>query len=494
MYKLDFQKILQHKTGTNFVEKLFKKYLKDKNTLFERWYRETGEFGEIYPSQGLLRTPYDFLESVGKTLMPEDEFLETLKVRRYFLEILNHPSRLDSLEEIQRKKYIAPDLVDSSVMDYSVDSGLAMSIGDLGAKVVGSEDKRISRRQILSQGPYVKLGKRGRIPFASGAMPDVFGAPAALATVAMCHALAGVPRNGAFSEVERQVDLVRKVFSWMKNEPMLVDRKDSKRLLKIWRRNVMGVVEPEIDNGMRRTEKLFEVGTRAFRVYSPEPGKDAELMVKQIRKEYGSKVEIFVGQITSIEQARRLEEAGADGLYTGIGGGGRCITAVRSGSVVDWPNLLWKLRGEIGIPVLVEGGASDHVGTTLLLGASGIGVSRIAAGGTIESPGGLLYMVNSKGKWFKPYGGEASARTKYQDGKMLGMGVPAFVEGETTQSWKSYIPYVKPTVAANMYFLIEDLILSLVFRGVDNIGELQKINPSPLRRVTAWGETQQNTH
>ena len=102
--------------------------------------------------------------------------------------------------------------------------------------------------------------------------------------------------------------------------------------------------------------------------------------------------------------------------------------------------------------------------------------------------------MNKKGQWFKPYGGEASARTKYLDGKMLAVGLPAFVEGETTRAIKSYVPYAKPTLAENMYFLVEDLVLSLVFRGVSTIADLQAIDPSPLRRVTEHGVQQQGTH
>jgi len=195
-----------------------------------------------------------------------------------------------------------------------------------------------------------------------------------------------------------------------------------------------------------------------------------------------------------LKQAKELEEAGADGLYIGIGGGGRCTTSVRSGSVVGWPELLWQLRGAVNIPVIVEGGASTQIGVTLALGASGIGISRIVGGGTIESPGGLLYLVNKEGEWFKPYGGEASARTKYQDKKMLACNLPAFVEGETTKAIKSYIPHIHPTMAQNTLFLLEDLILSLVFRGVTKIEDLQALNPSPLRRITLYGFEQQNTH
>ena len=461
---------------------------------FKRWYRQTGEAGEIYPSQGLLGTPYDYLEYLGKTMMAEEELWEVLKVRRYILEVFNHPERLEYLDTIENKKFKPLKKLSSSVMEYAADSGLALSIGDLGSVVVGTERSRASRRMLLKHGPFLVLGKKARLPFASGAMPDVFGAPAALATVAMCHGLAGIPRNGVFSDCQRQADLAKATFEWMDQEPLLLNRKDKKQILKRWKQNIMGVVETEIDSGLKRIEALYKVGVRAFRIYSPEPGSDAVLMVQKVRAVFGKRIEIFAGQVASVDQAKALEDAGANGLYVGIGGGGRCITAVRSSSVVDWPNLLWQFRGQIAIPVIVEGGASDNVGTTLLLGGSGIGVSRAAAGGTIESPGGLMYWVNKKGEWFKPYGGEASARTKFQDGKMLGLGMPAFVEGETTKAIKSFVPYVKPTVAANMYFLVEDLILSLVFRGARSVEELQNINPSPLRRLTANGETQQQTH
>lgn len=466
----------------------------NKMEVFAGWYRETGEAGEIYPSQGLLKTPFDFLDYVGKTLMGEEELWEVVKTRRYILELFNHPERIAEMERLEKKGREKVLKVEGNVMEFATLSGLALSVSDLGCVVVGAENNRVSRRQLLKSGPFIVLGQRARVPFASGAMPDVFGAPAALATVAMSHGLAGLPRNGVFSQTQRQVDLARATFSWMRQEPLLVGRKDKSKLLRRWKRNVVGVVETEVKSGLERAEALYKAGVRSFRVYSPEPGTDVVEIVGKMREKYGNKIEIFAGQVVGLGQAQKLEKAGADGLYVGVGGGGRCTTAVRSSSVVDWPNLLWELRGEVEIPVIVEGGASDHVGTTLLLGGSGIGVSRAAAGGTIESPGGLLYWVNREGEWFKPYGGEASARTKYQDGKMLGMGVPAFVEGETTKALKGYVPYMRPTVAARMYFLIEDLVLSLVFRGVRSVSGLQNVNPSPLRRVTTNGDEQARAH
>ncbi len=491
---MDFLDLLEQDHGNDYISTLFAPYKDNRQVLFEPWYKETGGNGEIYPSQGLLVTPMDYLDFVGRTLMSEKDLWDVLKVRAYMLTLFNHPERLKNLKAVAESAFVPPPKISSKVMEFSDTSGLALSIRDLGAVVTGTNNSRVSRRLLLKSGPFVKLGKRARIPFSAGAMPDVFGAVPALATMAMCHGLACVPRNGLMATIERQVDLVKGVLAWMRNEVILTGRKDALSLLKLWRHNLVGVIEPELTVGMKRAVALYEVGVRAFRVYSPEPGVDALGMVKRLRKELGSRVEIFAGQVVSVEQAKKLEAVGADGLYLGIGGGGRCITAQRSGSVVDWPNLVWKLRGETKLPLIVEGGASDQIGETLLLGAVGIGVTRKAAGGTIESPGGLIYLVDRKGVWFKPYGGEASARTKYLDGKMLGFGVPAFVEGETTRAIKGYIPYVRPTIAELMYLLIEEVVLALVFRGVESIEALQALDPSPLRRVSDVGGRVRGTH
>jgi hypothetical protein len=488
-----FKEFQDQKIGGEFIDRELSAYAQQKIELFKRWYKQSGEAGEIYPSQGLLSTPFDYVSKLGKTILSDELLWDALQVRWYLLALMNHSERLDYLKKVESKKFSPPPKISSRVMECAQENGLALAIGDLGAVVVGHKNGRISRRDLLVQGPFTILGKYARIPFAGSAMPDVFGAPAAIATMAMCHALVSVPRNGVFSDIKRQVDLVKSSFEWLKQDEILHNHQDRKELVKRWKRNIMGVIEAEM-GGKERASLLYEAGVRTFRVYSPEPGRDVIKMVEWLRNEYGNKIEIFAGQVTAVFQAKELEQKGADGLYIGIGGGGRCITAVRSGSVVDWPNLLWQLRGEIQIPVIVEGGASDHVGVTLMLGATGIGVSRIAAGGTIESPGGLLYLVDQEGIWFKPYGGEASARTKYQDNKMLALGIPAFVEGETTKAVKAFIPHVRPTLVDNMYYLLEDLVLSLVFRGVSTIKELQAIDPSPLRRITGAGQEQQYTH
>jgi len=297
-------------------------------------------------------------------------------------------------------------------------------------------------------------------------------------------------------DVNRQADLASEVFDWLQKmaEEMLSDRKDGKFIFKAWNNNVFGALEASPEKALVRAKKLFKRGVRGFRVYSPEPGTGCIDTVKILRKEFGNDIEIFTGQIIDSHQAKMAEEANSDAIVIGIGGGGRCITGERSGSAIDWPDLLWLLRGVINIPVIVQGGASDHVANTILLGASGIGVTRVVGGGTIESPGGALFCSDKNGNLFKPYGGEASSRTKYLEGKMLPFNIPAFVEGETTMAKMRYVKHTEPTLTYNLHLLIEDTILALIFRGVNSIYELYNLNPSPLRRISNVGAMQQKTH
>lgn len=494
--KLDFYELRDGDIGKKRIKKLLAPFEHHMEQYLSLWIAFSKEARHVYPSQGLLITPHDYITFQSMQMIPQEKIVETLRMRRFFLEMFNHPYRVHFLLEENRKKFEAPEKIKCSAVEEAIEDGLAFSIGDLGASVVGSTRPRVSRKDRYAKGPFVKLGRQARGIFVGSASPDVWNSAAAISTMAASHYLCCIPRNGVTSDVTRQVDLAREALEWLKRtrDEILSDRKDQNIIYKMWTRNIMGTLSANPDRDISYAEKLFNVGVRTFRVYSPEPGSGPEDTVKGLRKHFSDEIEIFAGQVVDTQQAKRIEEAGADGIYIGIGGGGRCTTGVRSGSAIDWPALLWSMRGEVRIPVVVEGGASDHIATTLLLGASGIGVSRAASGGTIESPGGALYCVDHEGRLFKPYGGEASARTKYLDGKLMPFDIPAFVEGETTKAEMSYVKFAQPTITYNMHLLNEDAILALVFRNVNDVHELQNINPSPLRMITQEGSTLQHAH
>lgn len=493
----DFEKLRDAKLGKQKIKRLLSKQ-EQENTedYLAAWYGLSKEQDHVYPSQGLLRTPHDYLDYESLMVLPQEKIIKTLRLRRFFLEMFNHPYRIGFLKEVTDSKFKKLPKLESGIFESTRRDGMSISIGDLGASVVGSDRPRSSRTERYAHGPFVKLGKYARVPFVGSASPDVWNSAAAISTMAASHCLSAIPRNGVLSDVKRQADLAEEVFAWLSDmdNTILKGRSDRDLIYKHWKANVVGTVEPNPNKALIRAEKLYKAGVRSFRVYSPEPGTDAVNTTKLLRKNFGKRIEIFTGHLVDVDQAKAAEQAGADGITIGIGGGGRCITGVRSGSVIDWPALLWDLRGEISIPVIVEGGASDNVSTTLLLGASGIGVTRVVGGGTIESPGGALFCTDKTGKLFKPYGGEASARTKYLDGKLLPFDVPAFVEGETTKAYMSYVKHALPTLTYNLHMLIEDAILAMVFRNVDDIAALQSLNPSPLKRSSVSDAFQRGTH
>lgn len=462
----------------------------------KEWYEFSREDGDVYPDQGLLTTPHDYLNFQSKQMLPQEKILEALKIRFFLLEMSNHPYRIHFLRQIQNRKFKAPGKVGCKAIEFAESSGLSLAIGDLGASVVGSEHERQSRTQRYAEGPFVKLGNRARILFTGSDSPDVWNSSFAISTMAASFGLATLSRNGVMADIKRQTALAKNTFKKLKDlkKILLGKRADADEVYDFWKNNVGAVLEPRAEKALIRAEQLYGAGVRTFRIYSPEPGTEIITATKALRKHFGHEVEIFAGQVIDVDQAKKVEEAGADGIFVGIGGGGRCITGIRSGSAIDWPMLVWNLRGEIDIPVIVEGGASDHVAVALLLGATGISTSRVVSGGTIESPGGILYFSDTNGRLFKPYGGEASARTKFLEGKILPFNITPFIEGETTRADLSYIKDAPPTLAYNLHLLNEEAILSMVFRNVGSVGELQNINPSPLKRVTNFNLFQSGTH
>lgn len=490
-----YNRLINPEIGSSEIIKKLEKE-ENKDDYLKKWYSLSRVGEDVYPSQGLLTTPYDYLEYNSLEMLPQETIIKTLRVRRFFLEMFNHPYRIHNLEKVNKEKFIPPPKISIKPLENAIKEGTYLSIGDFGSSIVGSKNERVSRRERYGQGPFVKLGKQARTIFVGSSSPDVWNSAAAISTMAASHCLSAIPRNGVLHDIKRQASLAKEIFSWLKDleNEVLNSRPDKKKISNYWTKNVMGTLEASREKALPRAKALYDAGVRVFRVYSPEPGTGVIKVVKSLRKIFKDEIEIFASFIVDVGQGKRAEEAGADGIFVGIGGGGRCTTGVRSGSAIDWPTLVYLLRGEINIPVIVEGGASDHIATSLLLGASGISVSRIGAGGTVESPGGALFYSDAHGQLFKPYGGEASPRIKYLDGKILPFEIPSFVEGETGKAYLNYGKHAYPTLTYNLHLLTEDAILSMVFRGVKNIHELHSLDPSPLGQITSAGDFQRNTH
>ncbi len=489
----EFEEFLRNKkVAENYISQLVKVLKKNGwwQTMLDHYAREsTTSAKKSYPSQGLIKTEHD--RSYGNRVKDVDKkfFDQVIYDWLYYLELFNHPQRLKYLLAVSKSKFSPPPARWSRIFLFAKLMKKAVAINELALHISKADKDRTKRTERFLQGPFVKLGRQARTVFVGSANPDIWGSVPAIASMAMSHCLVGVPRDGYFRDIKRQADLARAVLDWIRQCPVLLhcSASEKKMLLDLWTHNVMGVLEASPDRAVERATALYQVGVRTFRVYSPEPGlgplESLEALKQLATIKKWEPIEVFVGQVVSVSQAQDLDRAGAAGIIIGIGGGGRCTTGVRSGSAIDWPQLVWDLRGRIKIPVIIEGGASDHIAQTLTVGATGIGVTRTVGGGTIESPGGYRYFVDDQKNLFKYYRGEASAGMKSMGGKEGPFDIIPYVEGQSTRVLLEYGRGNLPTILQKLNLLIGDNIMALVFQNVDSVTDLANCTES-LRTVS----------
>ncbi len=493
--------------------------------------QETETENPAYPDQGLRETGY---EGHRKKLPPlvnhpaqplpdlktdryTPEYVErTIHAWLYYLELFNHPARLAELYKQSEIPFASPTRKFSRIFLWAWLMRQSITIRDLALSVQGAEADRASRTERLQNGPFINYGRevvkgffhqtqkrighwQARSFILSGSNPDVDGTGFSLSTISQAHSIANIPRDGDFANLDQQADLAKKAREWNEHSPILIGKPEAEKqkLLDFYNHNLSGTIEASPDKALLRAKKLYEVGIRTFRIYSPEPGNgplEALKALRQLEKEqHWEPIEIFVGQVVSVEQAIDLQAAGADAIYLGIGGGGRCITGIVGNLTIDWPQLLWQLRGRVKIPIFVEGGGSDAIGVTLVLGASGIGATGKLAG-NIENPGGYLVFIDDDGKPFVYYGGEAADRMRKQAERDAAFGEVRFTEGETRKVYILDNPGQLPTLMRMILHLHEGAIGAMVFQNATGIKGLWQKGVRALRRESPNGQDMKGTH
>jgi len=179
-------------------------------------------------------------------------------------------------------------------------------------------------------------------------------------------------------------------------------------------------------------------------------------MIEWCKGNLDSNVDIIAGNIATSQAAERLQEAGADGLRVGIGGGSLCTTRIKTGFGVPNVTSLTEVSKVATVPVMADGGirSSGDIAKALAVGASNVMLGSLLAG-TSEAPGKI---IEKSGTLYKRYRGSASLETKTAHGQ-----AQRNVEGESTT-----IPF-KGGVKFIVDGLIDGVKSALSYGGADSL-------------------------
>jgi IMP dehydrogenase len=156
--------------------------------------------------------------------------------------------------------------------------------------------------------------------------------------------------------------------------------------------------------------------------------------VKEVRRNIGNKVHIMAGNVSTYDGFMRLNDAGADSIRVGIGGGSVCTTRIVSGHGMPTLASILDIRSRLtygdGASIVADGGIRNS-GDAVKALAAGADVVMLGSylAGTDESPGEVY---RSEGKKFKIFRGMASA-----EAQISAKGTVSVAEGvETTVPYK----------------------------------------------------------
>ena len=179
-------------------------------------------------------------------------------------------------------------------------------------------------------------------------------------------------------------------------------------------------------------------------------------MIHWCKENLRDDIDIIAGNIATAEAAERLQDAGADGLRVGIGGGSLCTTRIKTGFGVPNVTCIEDIVRVANVPIMADGGirSSGDIAKALGVGASNVMIGSLIAG-TDEAPGQIIEKSNGL---YKRYRGSASLATKTAHGQ-----AQRNVEGEST-----VIPY-KGGVKFIINGLIDGVRSALSYAGADSL-------------------------
>jgi len=211
------------------------------------------------------------------------------------------------------------------------------------------------------------------------------------------------------------------------------------------------------DNYITDAVKLFDAGAIVILVDTANGHSQYAIdAVKNLRSTFGIHAHIMAGNVSTWEGFSALQDAGADSIRVGIGGGSACTTRIVSGHGMPTLQSIIDIRERFpygsGASIIADGGIrnSGDASKALAAGANAVMLGGALAG-TDESPGAVV-------DGYKLFRGMAS-REAQADGR----GSVSGVEGIATT-----VPY-RGSVANVISEFSDGISSAMSYTGVDNL-------------------------
>ena len=216
--------------------------------------------------------------------------------------------------------------------------------------------------------------------------------------------------------------------------------------------------------------------------------------VAWVKKVYGDKVDVVAGNIATAVAAKKLADAGADGIKVGIGPGSICTTRVVAGVGVPQVTAVYEARkaAPSDIPIIADGGIkqSGDVAKALSVGASCVMMGSALAG-TTESTGEVTLHHGRRFVIYRGMGSLEAMKTGKASRERYGQADVDNDKKLVPQGIEGLVPFRGP-VCDVIHQFIGGLKYSLGYCGAKTVGELQETGK--MIRVTSAGLREAHPH
>ena len=247
------------------------------------------------------------------------------------------------------------------------------------------------------------------------------------------------------------------------------------------------------DESIERAQALVNSGVDAIVVDTAHGHSDRVVgLLKKIKKKF-KEIDIIVGNIATVEAAKFLIKAGADGIKVGIGPGSICTTRVVAGVGYPQFSAVLEVANAIkssGVPVIADGGIkyTGDIPKAIAAGADCVMLGSLLAG-TKESPGETIIY---EGRKFKSYRGMGSLEAMKK-----GSGDRYFQEFESEvtklvpEGIVGRVPY-KGELTESVHQFIGGLRAGMGYCGAKDIKTLK--DKSKFVKITSAGIVESHPH